>query len=81
MTWLASFYYRPFVTVLAEQFRAETFRQSLRKLFARDASGALDMYFNATFSVFCVPQVSPHACCLNVACVTLIHPLTSFCLT
>ena len=45
------------VMVLAEQFRAETFRSSLRGLFKRDASGALDMYFNATFSVFCVPQV------------------------
>ena len=45
------------VMVLAEQFRAETFRASLRGLFKRDASGALDMYFNATFSVFCVPQV------------------------
>lgn len=45
------------VMVLAEQFRAETFRQSLRQLFRRDAAGALDMYFNATFSVFCVPQV------------------------
>ena len=45
------------VMVLAEQFRAETFRSSLRGLFRRDASGALDMYFNATFSVFCVPQV------------------------
>ena len=43
--------------VLAEQFRAETFRASLRRLFRRDASGALEMYFNATFSVFCVPQV------------------------
>jgi protein transport protein SEC23 len=37
------------VMVLAEQFRAETFRSSLRRLFRRDASGALDMYFNATF--------------------------------
>ena len=45
------------VMVLAEQFRAETFRASLRRLFRRDASGALEMYFNATFSVFCVPQV------------------------
>ena len=45
------------VMVLAEQFRAETFRSSLRGLFKRDASGALDMYFNATFCVFCVPQV------------------------
>ena len=45
------------VMVLAEQFRAETFRSSLRRLFRRDASGGLDMYFNATFSVFCVPQV------------------------
>ena len=45
------------VMVLAEQFRAETFRQSLRQMFKRDASGALEMYFNATFSVFCVPQV------------------------
>jgi protein transport protein SEC23 len=26
-------------------------------MFARDSSGALDMYFNATFSVFCTPQV------------------------
>ena len=45
------------VMVLAEQFRAETFRASLKRLFRRDASGALDMYFNATFSVFCVPQI------------------------
>ena len=32
------------VMVLAEQFRAETFRSSLRRLFRRDASGGLDMY-------------------------------------
>ena len=45
------------VMVLAEQFRAETFRQSLRTLFSRNDDGTLDMYFNATLSVFCVPQV------------------------
>ena len=45
------------VMVLAEQFGAEAFRSSLRRMFARDASGALDMYFNATFSVFCTPHV------------------------
>jgi len=45
------------VMVLAEQFGADAFRSSLRRMFARDSSGALDMYFNATFSVFCTPQV------------------------
>ena len=40
------------VMVLAEQFRAETFRASLRRLFRRDASGALDMYFNARSACF-----------------------------
>ena len=46
------------VMFLAEQFRAETFRQSLAKLFARDPrNGALEMRFNGTFSVFCTPQV------------------------
>ncbi len=44
--------------ILAEQFRAETFRQSLAKMFARDPkTGALDMKFNGTFSVFCTPQI------------------------
>jgi len=45
------------VMVLAEQFRAESFRQSLKRMFRRDENGMLDMYFNGTFSVFCVPQV------------------------
>lgn len=44
--------------ILAEQFRAETFRQSLAKMFARDPNtGALEMKFNGTFSVFCTPQI------------------------
>ena len=44
--------------ILAEQFRAETFRQSLAKMFARDQkTGTLDMRFNGTFSVFCTPQI------------------------
>ena len=44
--------------ILAEQFRAETFRQSLAKMFARDPkTGALEMKFNGTFSVFCTPQI------------------------
>ena len=48
--------------ILAEQFGAENFRKSLRKMFARREDGALEMLFNGTFSAFCTPHVMVQGC-------------------
>ena len=48
--------------ILAEQFGAENFRKSLRKMFARREDGTLEMLFNGTFSAFCTPHVMVQGC-------------------